>query len=111
MRVTVEIKHLVLIFLLPLFVPAQDQANSFEEDIEHAFVNAKKGVYFALSNIPESKSSLNNDLIEKDILIASVKLSKETNGVKIESVGYYKTYLVEVVVYRSYDSLSKDGYR
>ncbi len=100
-----------LIILLSLTLFSQENTPSFEEDIQHAFVNAKTGLYYALNNIPESKSSLKQDLIEKDKLIAEIKLSKETNGVKVESTGYYLSYSLKVVVYRSYDSLSKDGYR
>lgn len=105
------IKHFALILMLSLSSLSQEITNSFEEDIEHAFVNAKKGLYYALNNIPESKSSLNQDLIEEDKLIAEIKLSKETNGVRVESTGFYLSYSVQVVVYRSYDSLSKEGYR
>lgn len=104
-------KNHFLLFALPLLILAQSAKNSFEEDLEHAFVNAKKGIYYALNNIPESKSSLHQDLIEGDKLLAEIKLSKETNGVRIESVGHFKTYSVEVTVYRSYDSLEEEGYR
>lgn len=100
-------------FLIPLLIiitiSAQDK-KTFDNDIDHAYANAKKGIYFALSNVPVSKNSLQQDLIENDILIASIKLSKETNGVKVKSSGIYKTYSVEIIVYRSYESLEKDGY-
>ena len=105
------IKYFVLILMLSLSSLSQEKTSSFEEDIEHAFVNAKKGLYYALNNIPESKSSLNQDLIEEDKLIAEIKLSKETNGVRVEATGFYLSYSVQVTVYRSYDSLSEDGYR
>lgn len=105
------IKLFPLIILLSLTLYSQENTASFEEDLQHAFVNAKKGMYYALNNIPESKSSLNQDLIESDKLIAEIKLSKETNGVKVESTGYHLSYSVKVVIYRSYDSLTEDGYR
>lgn len=105
------LKLFPLIILLTLTLYSQENTSSFEEDLQHAYVNAKKGLYYALNNIPESKSSLNQDLIEEDKLVAEIKLSKETNGVKVESTGYYLSYSVQVVVYRSYDSLSRDGYR
>lgn len=104
-------KALLLFLFIPLLLSAQDRQNQFDKDVEQAFVHAKKGVYFALSNIPESKGSMNQDLIEDDTLIASIKLTKETNGVRVESTGIYKTYSVEIVVYRSYDSLENDGFR
>ena len=99
------------ILLISLSAQDQTQKNSFDDNVKHAYNNAMKGIYFALENIPESKSSLNSDLIEDDSLLAEIKLSKEVNGVKIESKGIYKTYSVEIIVYRSYDSLEKDGFR
>lgn len=81
-----------------------------EDDIEIAFQNAKKGVYYALSNIPPKKARMDSNLISNDILLASVKLTKEINGVKVESIGYYHSNEVKVVVYKSNDSLIKDGY-
>ena len=104
-----RIKLLLLLFIIP--ITAQDKQNPFDSDVEKAFIHAKKGVYFALSNIPESKGSMNQDLIEDDTLIASIKLTKETNGVRVESTGIYKTYTVEITAYRSYDSLEEEGYR
>lgn len=104
-----KIKFIVPFFII-LTISAQEEI-TFEDDMNRAYVNAKKGVYFALKNIPVSKNTLTQDLIESDVLIASVKLSKETNGVKVTSTGIYKTYSVDITVYRSYDSLDKDRYR
>ncbi len=81
-----------------------------ESDIDLAFQNAKKGIYWALSNIPDKKSSIDNDLIAEDKLYASVKLSKEINGVKVSSKGFYNTNEVEITVYKSYEGLKRDGY-
>ena len=81
-----------------------------EETIEVAYQNAKKGIYWALENIPERKTKLENDLIANDKLYASVKLEKQVNGVKVESVGYYKSNSVEIKIYKSNDSLEKEGY-
>lgn len=106
-----QTKYLLLVIVFPLLLISQSQKTSFEDDLEHAFVNAKKGIYYALNNIPESKGSLHQDLIEEDKLIAEIKLSKETNGVRVESVGHFKTYAVEITVYRSYNSLEEEGYR
>jgi hypothetical protein len=80
-----------------------------EEDIDSAYQNAKKGIYWALENIPEKKR-LDNDLIADDKLYASVKLEKEVNGIKLESVGYYLSNSVTITIYKSYDSLIKEGY-
>ncbi len=82
-----------------------------ENDIDVAYQNAKKGVYWALANYPESKSKIESDLIADDKLYASVKLSKEFNGVKIESTGYYLSNEVSIVIYKSDDSLDKEGYK
>lgn len=79
-------------------------------DIDLAYQNAKKGIYWALSNIPGKKASLDNDLIGEDRLYASVKISKEVNGVKVSSKGYYQTNEVDITIYKSYESLKSEGY-
>ena len=56
------------------------------------------------------RKGLNNDLIADDRLYASVKLEKEINGIKIESTGYYLSSSVIINIYKSYDSLVKEGY-
>lgn len=81
-----------------------------EDDIEVAYQNAKKGLYWALANIPPKKARLDNSLVGNDILIANVRLSKEINGVKVESVGYFHSNEVRIVVFKSNESLIKDGY-
>jgi hypothetical protein len=81
-----------------------------EQDIDMAYQNAKKGIYWALSNIPGKKATMDNDLIAEDKLYASVKLSKEVNGVKVNSVGYFQTNQVEITIYKSYESLKAEGY-
>ncbi len=88
------------------FIKAQSKN---EEDIDSAYQNAKKGIYWALENIPEKKK-LENDLIANDKLYASVKLEKEVNGIKLESTGYYLSNSVTISLYKSYDSLVKEGY-
>jgi len=100
-----------LILSLFLFLPVSllSQAKT-EQDIDVAYQNAKKGIYWALSNIPGKKATMDNDLIAEDKLYASVKLSKEVQGVKISSKGYYQTNEVEITVYRSYESLKAEGY-
>ena len=96
----------ILIFSSTIF--AQQKT---ENDIDLAYQNAKKGIYWALANIPEKKQSIDNDIIADDKLYASVKLSKEFNGVKIESTGYYLSNEVSIVIYKSDDSLEKEGYK
>ena len=81
-----------------------------EDDMNVAYQNAKKGIYWALENIPEKKASLDNDLIAEDKLYASVKISKEVQGVKVSSKGYNNTNEVEITIYKSYESLKAEGY-
>lgn len=81
-----------------------------EDDMNMAYQNAKKGIYWALSNIPGKKASLDNDLIAEDKLYASVKISKEVQGVKVSSTGYYQTNQVGIIIYKSYESLKAEGY-
>jgi len=103
---------LIYLLSLLLIIPSINlfaQAKT-EQDIDVAYQNAKKGIYWALSNIPGKKSTMDNDLIAEDKLYASVKLSKEVNGVKVSSVGYYQTNQVEITIYKSYESLKTEGY-
>lgn len=81
-----------------------------EEDIDFAIQNAKKGIYWALSNISNKKSKYEKSIIGEDKLIAKVKVAKELNGVRLESTGYYQTNEVTIILYRSSESLLKDGY-
>jgi len=101
----------VLILSLLLFLPISLLAQTkTDQDIDVAYQNAKKGIYWALSNIPGKKASLDNDLIAEDKLYASVKISKEVQGVKVISTGYYQTNEVAITIYKSYDSLKAEGY-
>jgi hypothetical protein len=98
---------LILIFLIFCgLIKAQENP---ESKMNEAFTNAKKGVYYALSNIPDKKDNWTKELIDNDKLIAKVKLNKEVAGVRIESEGYFDTYEIKISLYRSYDSLLKDG--
>lgn len=97
----------VFIFLVSSICYSQEK---IESDIDFAYQNAKKGIYWALANIPERKSKLENELIAEDKLYAVVKLYKEVNGVKVESTGYYNSNEVSITVYRSNDSLEEYGY-
>ena len=93
-----------------LFTPFSLSQSKVEEDIEAALVNAKKGVYWALSNLQGKKAKFEKSLIADDKLISKVKVSKELNGIKIESTGFSETNELSVVLYRSSESLIKDGY-
>ena len=98
---------IVFIFLLASVCLSQEK---IENDIDYAYQNAKKGVYWVLANIPEKKSKLESELIADDKLYALVKLYKEVNGIKIESMGYYNSNEVSITIYRSNDSLEEYGY-
>ncbi|NOX18503.1 MAG: hypothetical protein GXO87_09525 [Chlorobi bacterium] len=100
-------KFLLLLLLFPFILSAQSQ---YEECVDGAVINAKKGIYWAFENIPEKKKSIEHDLISKDKLIAKVKLAKEVEGVRVESTGYFRSTKATVTLYRSYDLLKKEGY-
>ncbi len=78
--------------------------------VSKAFQNAEKGIIWMLSNIPENKTRFGHDLISDDRLISTVRLDVEINGVKIESSGFENTTEVNIRIYRSVESLTKDGY-
>lgn len=103
-------KLLLLLTAILLINQTTFSQTGIESDIESALVNAKKGIYWVLSNIPSKKAKIEKSLISDDKLIAKVKLSKELNGVRIESTGFFQSNEVTVVIYRSRESLLKDGY-
>jgi hypothetical protein len=101
----------IYLFLIILVFSGLAKAQAdLESDIDMTIQNAKKGIYWALNNIPEKKSKLDNDLIAEDKLFATVKLSKEINGIKIESTGFNNSYTVTIKLFRSNESLIKDGF-
>ena len=103
--------QILLIMILGLLGVINVSAQSkTEDDMNVAYQNAKKGIYWGLSNIPGKKATLDNDLIAEDKLYASVKISKEVQGVKVSSVGFYQTNQVEIIIYKSYESLKGEGY-
>ncbi len=102
--------RILLLFIFILFSYSAFTQEKIESDIDYAYQNAKKGIYWALSNIPEKKTKIEKDLIADDRLYSEVKLYKEVNGVKIISTGYYHSNKVQITVYKSYDSLEKEGY-
>ena len=103
-------KALIVITLLTLLTTTGFTQEKLESDIDYAYQNAKKGIYWALSNIPKKKTKLDRDLIADDRLYAHVRLNKEVNGVKIVSTGHYQTNKVIISIYRSNDSLKEYGY-
>ena len=103
-------KSLIVLALAILLSTTGFSQEKIESDIDYAFQNAKKGVYWALSNIPQKKAKLESDLIADDKLYANVRLDKEVNGVKIVSTGHYQTNRVTISIYRSNDSLKENGY-
>jgi hypothetical protein len=98
---------LMFIFLLPSALYPQQE---MEKNLDAAYQNAKKGIYWALANIPEKKSRLETDLIADEKLYSSIKLDKQFNGIRIESKGFYNTTEISITIYRSDDGLLKDGY-
>ncbi len=105
-----QMKNLIFFFFIITFSVCINSQSKTEEDIESAYQNAKKGIYWALNNIPDKKVKLENDLISEDKLYASVKLEKEVEGIKIESRGFFHSNEVTIKIYKSDDSLIKDGY-
>lgn len=107
-----SMKKLLIVSLLILLsgVLSSFAQSKTEDDMNLAYQNAKKGIYWALSNIPAKKATLSNNLIADDKLCASVKLSKEINGIKVSSKGFYQTNTVEITIFKSYESLKSEGY-
>lgn len=94
-----------------LFLTISNNAQSkVNDDIEPAILNAKKGIFWALSNIPGKKAKIDNDLVVNDKLTSRVKLEKGIGGVKIESTGYSESISVTITLYKSYDNLKNEGY-
>jgi len=96
-----------LFFVISVSMFAQ---SGFDSEIDSAYSYAKKGVYWAFANIPETKKSATQDIIRDDQLIAEVKLYKEFEGVKVDVTGYFKTYKVNITAYKSYATLKAEGY-
>lgn len=103
-------KYILTIASVLFFFCTSSSQTKIDDDVSPAFLNAKKGIYWALSNISGKKTKIENDLISNDKLYSSVKLQKEIGGLKIESTGFSESISVTITVYRSYDSLKKEGY-
>ncbi|HOJ19355.1 MAG: hypothetical protein GX452_07160 [Ignavibacteriales bacterium] len=89
------------------FVPFTE---TMEDEITFATNNAKKGVYHGLNEIRKMKSKIDNKLIDNDKIIAQVEVTKEINGVRIESEGFYNSTSVRIILYRSLETLIKEKY-
>jgi len=102
---------ILLLVLFPILMFGQTITNesSFKTKVDSAYLNAMKGVFFALENIPERKNSISKDLITDNELVAKIKIGKGAGGVYVQSVGFYKTYKVTTEIYRDYKSLKNDG--
>jgi hypothetical protein len=98
------------ILLSYLFISSCYAQPKIEEDLRIPYQNAIKGIYWALENIPVKKMNLDNDLIADNKLYANVKLSKQVNGVTIKSTGYYNSYEVSIIMYRTMESLEQEGF-
>lgn len=83
---------------------------SMEDELNSAFINARKGLYWALSNIDTGKNRISKELISENKLIAQVKLIREIDGVRIEAKGFDNSSEVTVKLYRSDSFLEKEGY-
>lgn len=106
-----KLRSLLLLMVNILILQGAAQAQMPADSIiEKAYQNAKKGYWWALENIPKKKQQTGHDLISDNRLISSVKLSREINGIRIESEGYNETCEVRLLIFRSTDSLLKDGY-
>jgi len=103
-------KVVFIISILFFFSNVSFSQAQVEADMDAAVQNAKKGIYWALSNIPVKKVKIEKSIINEDKLLAKVKIAKEMNGVRVESTGYFNTNEVTIIIYRSRDSLLKDGY-
>jgi hypothetical protein len=104
-----KMMHLMILLIMTFSTSLIAQI-SIEESLDKAFQNAKKGIYWALGNIPDKKTQAENDLIEEDRLVSSVKLFKEVNGVKVESSGFSGSTEVKLTLFRSTEKLLQDGY-
>lgn len=100
---------LFVLFIIIYSFSAYSQS-IIEMEIDSLTINAKKGIYWGLMNIPIKKAKIEKSLISKDRVVAKVKVIKEVNGVKIESTGYHNTNEMTILIYRSSDSLIKEGY-
>lgn len=98
------------IYFLFLFFLTFPQQGNTEQIIIPAFNNAKKGIYWGLSQSSLKQNLIKNNLIDNDKLISEIRVEKAVNGLHIESKGYYEGCEVTVSIYKSNDNLIKEGY-
>lgn len=98
---------ILFLLILPTLLFAQVKTNT---QADTAFNNSKRGINWVLENLPPEKKSISKEIVEKDQLVAEVKLSMEIGGVKIKSTGLANTTRVETITYYSYETLIKEGY-
>ncbi|MBI2420066.1 MAG: hypothetical protein HYV28_19570 [Ignavibacteriales bacterium] len=97
----------IALFILGVFALAFVQQN---DDVDTAYMNAKKGTLWALNNLKVKKAKAENKLIEKDQLLAVVKVEKEINGIKLFARGFEGSTEVTITMYKTFESLLKEGY-
>ena len=103
-------KKVLFIFLFTVAAGNIFAQAASDSVITKAYQNARRGVYWALANIPDRKLRFSHDLITGDNLTATVKLEVEINGIKIMSTGYENSAEVSITLYKSVENLRKEGY-
>ena len=110
-------KSVLFAFVFILFVgagsreiPAQTTEKQKFADVDSAYRNAQKGLQWGLSNIKAKKVRSENKLVAENNLIATVKIEKEINGVKVAAVGYSGSTEVSLTLYRTFAALVLEGY-
>lgn len=95
-----------------LFLFASQFPVSLKTDqiIDCAFLNAKKGIYWGLSQCSSERKSIRSNLVDDDKLVCSVRVEKEINGVQVESSGFYGGCEVKILVHKSTDNLMREGF-
>ena len=101
-----------ILVILALVIPSAIIRPQTDADsaINRAYQNARKGISWALTNIPGNKLRVSHDLIAENKLIAAVKLDVEINGVKLISTGFENSTEVSITTYKSIANLEKEGY-
>lgn len=97
----------IFFFLFTANFPFQPNT---EKNIEIAFLNAKKGMYWGLSQSTAKRNLIMENLIDNDRVIAAVRVEKEVNGLHVESSGYNESCEVKISIYKSTDNLIKEGF-
>lgn len=101
---------IAIVVLIPVWFCCSFAQSLKDSKIDSAYFNAKKGIYWCLSNLPDRKNNIENDLIINDKKIASVKTDKQVNGFKIISTGFFESYEVQIKLFKSNENLIKEGY-